>query len=198
MKQLMDRAMFWDDPPRGQSHHADQVKGSTVRDKILLLTTEQVKQFITALALPYSLMVLVSAILGLRVEEVLALQWDDLDWANKTITIKSAFTHSRLKEPKSEASWATLPIADSLLHELKASRNGSSVWVFPSPVTGRCYSGDTILQKKIKPVVAQLGLPHMGWHNHGSSTPPCSSTFLRLAGSTSISPAITPGIPPSG
>ena len=34
--------------------------------------------------------------------------------------------------------------------------------------------------------------------NHGSSIPPCSSTSRRLAGSTSTSPAITPGTPISG
>ena len=58
--------------------------------KVVLLSPEQVAALITALEEPYNLMVLVAASLGLRVEEVVALQWDDFDFAGKTLTIRRA------------------------------------------------------------------------------------------------------------
>ncbi len=166
MKQLIDRAMFWRFIPVGENPmKLVQVRGSSKRQKsIVIITIEQVNQLIEALPMPYSLMVLVSASLGLRVEEVIPLQWEDFDFAAKTVTIKRAYTHSELKEPKTDASWSTLPLEGTLLDVLKANRPEDGLWVFPSPVTGGCMSADTILQKKIKPAVTELGLPHIGWH----------------------------------
>jgi integrase len=166
MKQLIDRAMFWEMMPTGANVITlVRVKGSTKREKkIVLLTAEQVNKLIAALPMPYSLMVLVGASLGLRVEEIIPLQWGDFDWQNKSVMIRRAYTHSELKEPKSDASWTSLPVPQMLLDALTAYRTSDSMWVFPSPVTGGCMSADTILAKKIKPVAAELGLPKIGWH----------------------------------
>ena len=80
------------------------------------------------------------------------------------MTIRRAFTHGELKEPKSDASWATLPLEGTLYDVLKSMPRGESEWLFPSPATGRCMAADTMLAKKIKPVAEQLGLPKAGWH----------------------------------
>lgn len=167
MKLLIDRAMFWEMiPHRENPIKLVKVKGATKRQKpIVIATIPQVNQLIAALPQPYSLMVLVTASLGLRVEEVIPLQWEDFDFAARTVTISRAYTHSELKETKTEASNAHLPVEGTLLDVLTSMKDGKTGWMFPSPVTGRCMSADTILSKKIKPVLLQLGLPKIGWHS---------------------------------
>jgi integrase len=169
IKQLFDRAMFWEYLPAGENPITlVKVRGVSLRVKVIhILTQNQVNALVAVLQEPYNLMVLVAAGLGLRVSEVVALQWDDIDQKAKTITIRRAYTHSALKGVKTEASEAVLPISDMLLDALFTHRSGSGAgeqWVFPSPVTGHPYSADTILNKKIKPAAAALGLPKIGWH----------------------------------
>jgi integrase len=37
-------------------------------------------------------------------------------------------------------------------------------WMFPSPVTGRCYHASPIQQDYIRPAGQKLGLGNIGWH----------------------------------
>lgn len=167
MKQLIDRAMFWKMIPTGVNPVTlVKVKGSSKRDKKpVLLTIEQVNTLIAALPRPYDHMVLVAASMGLRVEEVVALQWSDFDRAAQTLSIHRVFTHSRLKDvAKSEASEGELLFPIATLALLEANKVEGSEWVFPSPVTGGCRSADTILNDYIKPTALKIGLPKVGWH----------------------------------
>jgi integrase len=148
MKQMIDRAMFWRFIPQVENPiKLVKVKGSSTREKKPIISPiEHVNALIAALDEPYDLMVLVAATLGLRVSEVVALQWIDFDFEQKKVTIRRAYTHSTLGKPKSKASEAELPIEDSLLDQLLEFRSGDSEWVFPSPVTGHSYSADNHLR----------------------------------------------------
>src|SRR4051812_49155398 len=121
MKQLFDRAMVWRMHPFGVNPMSlVKVRGASLHQKKkALLTQGQVNQLIERLPHPYNLMVLLAAGLGLRVSEVLALQWEDFSWKEKTVTIRRAYTHSALKEAKTDASAATLPVAANLINALK-------------------------------------------------------------------------------
>lgn len=122
MKQLLDRAMFWEMLPLGANPiRLVKVKGSSKRQKKpILLTFEEVNALIAALPEPYNLMVLVAAAVGLRVEEVVALQWRDFDREAHTLTIQRVFTHSALKDlPKTEASEGDLPFPQEVLETVQ-------------------------------------------------------------------------------
>lgn len=173
MKQMFDRAMVWGMYPLGVNPMSlVKVRGASSRQKKkVLLTQRQVNQLIEKLPHPINLMVLLAAGLGLRVSEVLALQWEDFSWKDKTVTIRRAYTHNALKEAKTDASAATLPVAANLITALKTYKKTApdSEWVFPSPVTGHPYSADTILSKIIKPIAKTLKLPAIGWHTQRHS-----------------------------
>ncbi|WP_263377464.1 tyrosine-type recombinase/integrase [Granulicella paludicola] len=161
-----------------------RVKGVTKREKpIVLVTISQVNKLVAALPQPYSLMVLVAASLGLRVEEVLPLKWEDFDFKGRTLTITRAYTHGELKEVKTSASGAILPIEGAVVTALLAHQTTStSEWCFPSPKTGTPMRGDTILHKHIKPTALLLGLPKIGWHSLRHS-------YKSWQGSTTATPA---------
>jgi integrase len=80
LKQLIDKAMSWEMIPGGKNLMTFvKVKGVSKRQKkVVLLTPVQMVTLIAALEEPYSTMVYVAASLGLRVEEVVALQWGRL------------------------------------------------------------------------------------------------------------------------
>jgi integrase len=105
-------------------------------------------------------MVLVDGCLGLRISELVALKWEDIDEKGKKIAIQRKFSRGKLGKTKSEASEAELPIADSLLAALLAwkPKTDGSEWGFPSPVTGGPRSASMLLQKGLKPVAERLGL----------------------------------------
>jgi integrase len=178
MKQLLDKAMFWRlmptvINPMTQVH----IKGVTKRaKKIVPYTPEQVWTLYNGLVEPYSVMVATVACLGLRAEELVALQWPDFDFeGRKIVTISRAYTHGALGEPKSDASGAELPLPKELIAILQAYRTRcvNSVWLFPSSVTGGPRSADMILADHLKPAAARLGLPMPGWHRsfrHGLKT----------------------------
>jgi integrase len=168
MKQLIDKAMFWElIPHRPNPITLVKVKGATKREKeIILLTPTQVGMLMAELAQPFRTMVLVAAILGLRVEEIVALQWADFNFRTGVVRIRRAFTHGELGQTKSDASAAKLPVPDVLSKALLAYRPmaGQSEWLFPSPVTGGPRRAEMIVQDYLKPTAAKLGLPKIGWH----------------------------------
>jgi integrase len=151
------------------------IKGTTRREKeIVILAPEQFKKLVDALPTPLNLMVLLTGILGLRVGEVLALHWDDVDWSGKTITIQRNFTRQQIGEVKTDASRAVLPLDDLLLDRLKSHKptTGDSEIIFPSPRTGGYRSASMLLSKGIQKAASDLKLGRVTWHGLSSTTIP--------------------------
>jgi integrase len=145
-----------------------RLKGVTKRQKrIPQITVENFKKLLAKLPEPLNTMVLVTGSLGLRISETLALKWEDVDTAARTILIRRKFTRGHLGNTKTAASEAPLPLAKPLLEALLAykPRTGDSEWVFPSPRTGGPRSASMLLQKGIKPAADQLGLGRITWHS---------------------------------
>jgi integrase len=167
MRRLYKLAMLWKMFPVGFNPLSlVEVKGATSREnEPIILTPAQVTKLIEELSPPHDLMVLVTASLGLRISETLALRWEDFDFEKKTVRVQRAFTHQELKATKSVSSKATLPVQAALLEALKEAR-GKQVtgWVFPSPITEGPMAAGMILQDHIKPAAKKLGFGNVGWH----------------------------------
>lgn len=143
------------------------IKGTNKREKQLVsLTPAQFKGLVSALPSPLNVMVLLAGSLGLRVGELLAIHWGDIDWTEKTVTIQRAFTHEQLGEVKNAASNAVLPLDDLLLAVLKKhmATTGDSPLLFPSPRTGGYRSASMLLAKGLRPVALRLELGRVTWH----------------------------------
>lgn len=91
--------------------HLIEVKGVSKRQKeIQPITVEQFKSIRADLPEVLNVLVLVDASFALRISELLALQWGDLDVAKKTIFIRRKFTRGRIGKTKTPASCAMLPV----------------------------------------------------------------------------------------
>ena len=144
-----------------------RVKGTTKREKpIVILTPADFMRLVTALPSPLNVMVLLDGSLGLRVGELLALHWEDIDWEQKTITIQRSYTHEQLEEVKTAASNAVLPLDDLLIDVLKKHKatTGESALLFPSSRTGGYRSASMLLGKRLQPIAKGLGLGRVTWH----------------------------------
>ena len=167
-RQLFKKAMLWGLYPVGVNPLTlVTVKGATGREEEPeILTPAQVVSLVEALKPPYGSMVLVTSALGLRVSEVVALQWEDFDLKEGTVRIRRAFTRGALKVPKSKMSKAKLPIGKNVLSYIKGIKpENASGWVFPSGITGGPRAAGMILQDHIQPAAKELGLPKIGWHD---------------------------------
>jgi len=84
---LLDRAMLWEYMNIDRNPmQLVKIKGSSKRLRlIVVINPEECKAIMRFLPEPYSLMVLICACLGLSVSEMLGLQWDDINWIDKTV-----------------------------------------------------------------------------------------------------------------
>jgi integrase len=157
MYRLYEKAMLWE-MVEWQRNPMElvEIKGVSKRQKKpIILTVEQFYQVLELLPEPYRTMVIVAQCTGLRAEEVLALEWDDIDFENLSMKVVRAVVHGRVKTVKTEYSEDELPLdpgfAEILLtwkRRLGAERkaqNGISTpfmgldLVFPSTSTGRHF-----------------------------------------------------------
>jgi integrase len=169
MHRLYEKAMLWELVEwQRNPMQLVEVKGiSKRRRKPIVLTVEQYCQILALIPDPYRTMVVVAQCTGLRAEEVLALEWEDIDFENLHMRVVRAVVHGRVKWVKTEYSEDELPLdpdfAEILLtwkRRLGAEREaqiGISTplvgldLVFPSSSTGRHYHTAPIQQDYIRP-----------------------------------------------
>jgi integrase len=68
---------------------------------------------------------------GLRIGEIIALQWDDLDFKERLITVRRNITRGKITVPKSRAGKRQVRMT-AFLCEVLEKQERSSVWVFPN------------------------------------------------------------------
>jgi len=195
MHRLYEKAMLWELVEwQRNPMQLVEVKGiSKRRRKPIVLTVEQYCQILALIPEPYRTMVVVAQCTGLRAEEVLALEWGDIDFENLHMRVARAVVHGRVKWVKTEYSEDELPLdpdfAEILLtrkRRLGAEREaqiGISTplvgldLVFPSSSTGRHYHTAPIQQDYIRPA---------GWCLVGC--PKCSAGVGVWCQETSLTP----------
>ncbi|MCU1309504.1 MAG: site-specific recombinase, phage integrase family, partial [Candidatus Angelobacter sp.] len=147
-----------------------EIKGASKRKKRpLTLSFSQSAQILDLLAEPYRTMAVVALCTGLRVSEILALKWTDIDFDELSMHVTRAVVRGVVDDVKTEYSEDELPLdpdfATQLLNWKRQCPVSQDAWVFPSPVTARPYAPGTIQQKCFRVVGATVGLPNLGWHS---------------------------------
>jgi integrase len=147
-----------------------------------VLTAEQIRLVLGQLSQPYHTMVLIAACLGLRVSEIMGLQWGDFDWENFSVMVRRSVVHGRVGDTKTEASFRPLPVDTRLMAPLQELRNRSSYtnqedFVFAN-ATGRPRWQESILHRQLKPAAVRAGVGKIGWHTFRHTY----STMLRSVG----------------
>ena len=112
MHRLYEKAMLWEMVEwQRNPMQLVEIKGISKRKKKpVVLTVEQYYLILALIPQPYRTMVMVAQCTGLRAEEVLALEWQDIDFENLSMRVVRAVVHGRVKMVKTEYSEDELPL----------------------------------------------------------------------------------------
>jgi len=182
MHTLFQAAIRWEMLERNP---IDLVRQSRKRLKVpRVLTPAEFKALLGQLSEPHKTMVTTVACLGLRVCELLGLQWGDIDFENLTVKIQRSLVEGEVNETKTEASASALPLdpdlAEVLLaHKATSHYSADSDYVFAGE-NGKPPWPDGILTDHLKPAAVKAGIGNIGWHTFRHTY----STLLHALGTT--------------
>lgn len=174
MHTLYQAALRWEIVERNP---IDLVRQSRKRLKTpRILTPAEIKALLGKLREPYKRMVTTIACLGLRICELLGMQWGDIDIESLTVKIQRSFVEGQVHPTKTEASESTLPLDPDLAaillnHKAQSVYSADSDFVFAG-ATGKPRWPDIMLADYIKPAAVKAGIGNIGWHTfrHSYST----------------------------
>jgi integrase len=89
------------------------------------LTPVQIRALLSALTEPCRTIVLVAALSGLRIGEMLALRWKRLDLERGAIEVAETFSDGRFGTPKTQSSRRVIPMSSVAREAFKSHRSGS-------------------------------------------------------------------------
>ncbi len=149
------------------------VRQSAKRKNIpTVLSAVEVRQLIGVLAVRERTLVLLDFGTGLRMSELFALRWRDINFLTNEISVTRSIVFQVVGPCKTEASQKPIPLDPYLAEALLTWRQHTRYrapddWVFASPATrGRQpYWGQCIMRRFIRPAAAKVGITqHIGWH----------------------------------
>jgi integrase len=134
-----------------------------------VLTPDEFHTLLPLIREPYRTMVLVAGCLGLRVSEIVALQWGDFNFQELTLLVQRSIVHGRVGDVKTEYSRDSVPLDPALVQALMQHKERSfsapEGWLFANPVTGRPYHQEEIQKTHIRRAGKAAGLgDDIGWH----------------------------------
>jgi integrase len=145
------------------------------------LTPQQFGLLLEFLQEPYSTLVYVATLTGLRISELLALTWRCVK--GSSISVEARFCRGDLSCPKTNASAATIEVAPEVITRINSLKNavvsfkagrairnypavrasGDDDLVFQSPLSGTNLSDGNVLRRHLKPAGQKLGIPWINW-----------------------------------
>lgn len=121
------------------------------RGKRVAPTDDQMKTIVSATSEPFGLFPYFLLCTGMRKSEALALTWDDVDLKANEISVTKSLDYTnganpKVKPPKTDAGFRTVPIIDVLRPLLLDAKSASaSQFVFPAPASNRAGPGGGLM-----------------------------------------------------
>ncbi len=164
-----------------------------------VLTREEMQRFlIQAHAEGYYELFLLELATGLRRGELLALQWDDLNFETGQLQITKQVYRTKedgllISQPKTKASTRAVALPPALLEVLREYKKVvNSRWMFPSPVKEDSPLDPGTVRRRLQTILEHSGCKHIRFHDlrHTFSTTALSSgmdvkTLSAMLGHTS-------------
>ncbi len=147
-----------------------RVKGGSKRLKHpRILSPEEFGRLAACVKEPYRTMVMVAGCLGLRISEIVGLQWGDFDFENQTVLVQRGVVHGYVGDVKTEYSKDHLPLDALLVEKLQEHRKRcyptAEGWLFANPATSKPYHQEQIQKNHLtKAATAAKIKGGVGWH----------------------------------
>lgn len=172
LRLLVDFAMWAGVIPVGRNPvDLVRVKGACKRIRQpRSLTVEEFQKLIAQLHEPFRTMAIVAVSFGLRVSELLALRWSDVDWLGAKLTIERRIVAQQIDDVKTSGSRKAMAIDAELMEVLKQRKQATefraeSDWIFASPVQlGRLPYSDSGFWRELQRAGKEAGIGALGTH----------------------------------
>ena len=144
------------------------------KEREMLTAAQQnlLTNYLTDSTSPSNLGIFISAVTGMRIGDLCALKWSDIDLEKRIITVNK--TMQRIKNiggktatkivitsPKSKTSAREIPVPDVLYSYLAAMRKNNDCYV----LTGeKAFAEPRTMQYRFTSVLKKLGLPQVNFH----------------------------------
>jgi len=170
MSALFSHAMRWELYDRNP---ITLVRQSAKREKVPdVLKAEEIRSLLSELQEPYRTMVFLVATTALRASELLALQWQDVDFDAGQIRLSRGIVHQKITAMKTEASRKPLPLTTEWALVLanwraKCAYNQSHDWVFASLAKKGTQPlwPENVLRRHVRPAAMRAGITkRIGFH----------------------------------
>ena len=128
---------------------------------------ETLKELIETLPEPSHSLAALNARTGLRIGELLALRWQDIDLQNGFLSVRQTVYEGHFDEPKTKRSKRRIPLGPQcveILAALKRTEATPSTLVF-SARNGSPLSRRNLLNRQLKPAAKALKLTGVNWHS---------------------------------
>ena len=105
----------------------------------------------------------------MRISEILALRWMDIDFERRVIVVRRSVVSKYVTDAtKSDESADDIPLDHSLIRELQRWKSHCvqtpEEWLFANLDTGRPFHASPLQQDHIRPAGRALGIVGLGWH----------------------------------
>ena len=147
-----------------------------VRKEQRSFTDAEVGKILSAAPEPFGTILAVTAILGLRIGEVLALRVSDVDLSRRIVRVRQSVDAATrtVQAVKSTASSADVPMPSQLEGRLRKhlqTHDGKTDLLFVNR-NGRPFSANKLREKVLHPLLEKLGIPRGGFHSmrHGAAS----------------------------
>jgi integrase len=132
------------------------------------LTVDEVTRLLKVLDGPVHTLVLSAVLTGMRIGELLALRWKNVDFERKVIRVREAVYEGHVSTPKTRSGLRDVPIGPALEHALRllnaSSRIADDSLVFPTR-NGTYQRPGNLHKRHLLPACAKAGLPGFSWHD---------------------------------
>ena len=140
-----------------------------------VLTPEQLRMLLAKLPEPSRSLVLLLVVTGLRIGELLALRWRNVDLGAALLRVEETVYEGHFDQPKSRHSVRLIPLGPLALSILTAKC--AKVPFDPAALVcpngkGTVLDRRTLLSRQLKPAAKVLGLGNVNWHllRHSNAT----------------------------
>ena len=139
-----------------------------------VIAPEKVRELLGALSEPSRSLVWLLALTGLRIGELLAVRWRNVDLEHGTLRVTETVYDGHFDVPKTQRSQRTVPLAAKAVQILAARKLAvvnPEALVFATS-TGTPFDRHNLTNKQLKPTCKQLNLVGVSWHwlRHANAT----------------------------
>jgi integrase len=170
MHAIFNHAMRWE---FASGNPITLVRQSAKRTKVPeVLTADEIAGLLSELRDPWRTALYVAVTTGLRVSELLALKWEDVEFAAGEIRLSRGIVRQHIGKMKTEASRKPLPLDAGLADVLTRWRgccpyNQDADYIFGSPDKDgkQPYWPTAAMEKHVRPAATRAGIQkRIGWH----------------------------------